>query len=150
MLRDYKKSDEGRIYQLVESVLADYGLETNPLKTDKDLSDIQEYYLRRGGCFRVIEEDGRTVGTYGVYVLGNGICELRKMYLLQPYQGRGLGKTMLEDAMAFARKHGFKEIILETNSRLKQAIGLYRKYGFEPYAAEHLSDRCDGAMRLAL
>lgn len=150
ILRDYQKGDEEAVYRLVQKVLAGYGLATNPKETDKDLSDIQKNYLRPGGCFRVIENDGKIIGSYGIYVLSSGTCELRKMYLLPVFQGRGMGKLMVEEALKFARKKGFKEMVLETNSRLKNAVALYRKYGFKSYDAEHLSDRCDGAMKLRL
>jgi len=68
------------------------------------------------------------------------------MYLKKEYQGRGLGKLMMEDALIKAKRLGFKKMVLETNSVLKEAIELYRKYGFKNFAPAHLSDRCDCAM----
>ncbi len=72
------------------------------------------------------------------------------MYLLPELKGRGLGKTMMDDAIAVAKSLGFVEMTLETNSCLKEALALYRKYGFMEFTPSHLSDRCDLAMRKAL
>ena len=78
------------------------------------------------------------------------MCELRKMYLLREYRGRGLGKRMLEDAIARAKQMGFREMVLETASELVEAIALYKSYGFVEYTPEHLCSRCDQGFKLEL
>ena len=101
--------------------------------------------------FYVLEEqDGSIVGSYGLYPMEPGVCELRKMYLHRDYRGRGLGRRLLEDALARARQLGFRRITLETASVLKEAIRLYESYGFKPFKADHLSCRCDQAYALDL
>lgn len=44
----------------------------------------------------------------------------------------------------------YEVIVLETASPLKEAIGLYKQYGFEEFEADHLAARCDQAMQLLL
>lgn len=149
-LRDYASGDEVEVFRIVKDVLAGYGLAANPEQTDADLQDIRASYLSGGGAFRILECDGRIVGSYGLYPTTRQTCELRKMYLLPQLKGRGLGKRMMEDALRLAKELGFAEITLETNSCLKEALGLYRKYGFMEFTAGHLSDRCNLAMRKAL
>ena len=149
-LRDIRDNEQDDVYAIVKSVLQPFGLQVDPDGTDKDLSDIRGFYIDKGGCFKVIADDGVIIGSYGLFPLSLVICELRKMYLLPAYQGRGLGRLMMEDALAEARQRQFKEMVLETNSVLERAGRLYQKYGFEKYRPEHLSDRCDCAMRLRL
>ena len=149
-LRKANKEDESKIMDLVKSVLADYGLKTNPHETDRDLSDLEEYYFNKNGWFAVIEKENEIIGSYGIFNVNKKTCELRKMYLLNNYQGQGLGKLMMEDAFEKARELGYSEIILETNKLLDKAITLYGKYGFVQYKPNHLSDRCDFAMRKEL
>jgi len=72
------------------------------------------------------------------------------MYLHRDYRGRGLGKWLLEHALAEGRRLGFKRVTLETASVLKEAIRLYEAYGFQPYRPTHLSCRCDQAYSLNL
>jgi len=150
-LREGRKGDEGAIQALVFGVLADYGLRPDPKRTDRDLDDIEETYFDKGGAFYVLEnEEGKIVGTLGLCRIDKRTCELRKMYLAKAYRGRGLGKKLMEKALAEARRLGFQKMILETASVLTEAIQLYRSYGFTPYESEHLSSRCDQAYGLEL
>lgn len=150
MLREIREGEQEDVFAIVKNVLETYGLQTNPEATDKDLLDIKASYLDSGGCFKVIVDDEKIVGSYGLYPLSSTTCELRKMYLTPAYQGKGLGRLMMDDALSEARQRRFKEVVLETNSVLDKASRLYRKYGFKKYQPEHLSDRCDCAMKLRL
>lgn len=143
-----QKKDQPAIFNLIKEVLAGYKLKTDPGATDKDLSDLDAYYFNNGGWFGVIkDEKGVIIGSYGLYKITGQTCELRKMYLSPDWQGKGLGKKMMDDAIVRARKMGFQEMILETNSKLDKAIGLYKKYGFEVFQPKHLSERCDLSLR---
>ncbi len=147
ILRKARKRDGSQILKLVETVLSVYGLKVNPAETDLDLSNIWEFYFEKGGWFAVLEDQDKIIGSYGLFKVDEVVCELRKMYLLQDYHGRGLGKMLLNNAEKKAKELGFKEIVLETNSKLDNAYGLYKKYGFKEYFPSNLSDRCDLAMR---
>ncbi len=68
------------------------------------------------------------------------------MYAQSNQRGRGLGNRLMEFSLTKARELGFKRMVLETASPLKEAIGMYRKYGFENCESEHLASRCDQAM----
>jgi putative acetyltransferase len=150
-LRSATSADSEQIMGLVCTVLSEYHLKPDPQCTDADLKDIEQSYLRRGGVFYVLEEkDGSIVGSYGLYPMQPGVCELRKMYLHRDYRGKGHGRHMLEDALAKARQLGLRRITLETASVLKEAIRLYESYGFKPYRPDHLSCRCDQAYALDL
>ncbi|GMU19920.1 MAG: hypothetical protein AMXMBFR13_00240 [Phycisphaerae bacterium] len=144
-------ADGDGVRELVFGILDEYGLAPDPASTDADLSDLEGNYAARGGCFQLlIDEQNRLVGCYGLYPLGPGVCELRKMYLRRDLRGKGLGKTILRHALDRARTLGFTRVQLETASVLKEAIGLYRSFGFRPFRPEHMSARCDAAMYLKL
>lgn len=149
-LRNYRPGDEDSVFQMVKTVLAEYRLSANSDVTDADLKDIQLSYISKGGVFRILESEGRIVGSYGLYAMSIQSCELRKMYLLPEVRGQGLGKMMMDDAILKAKELKFTEMALETNSRLQEARELYRKYGFTEFIPDHLSDRCDLAMRKTL
>lgn len=150
-LRPATNKDSEAITNLVFDILRQYNLRPDPECTDADLRDIEQSYFARGGGLYVLQEqDGSIVGAYGLYPLEGRTCELRKMYLRRAYRGKGLGKFLLEDALARAKKTGFDRIVLETASVLKEAIGLYTSYGFVEYHPEHLSARCDQAYELRL
>jgi putative acetyltransferase len=149
-LRPAKNADSEQIKTLVFSVLKEYGLKPDSNSTDKDLDAIEESYFSKNGFFGVIEVEGLIVATVGLHRVTNTTCELRKMYSLPSQRGRGLGKTIMEFALSKAKELGYNRVILETASPLKEAIGLYKKYGFKEFNPEHLSSRCDQAFELYL
>ena len=135
---------------VVFPVLEAYGLEPEPEGTDADLFDL-DGYARSGGAFFVVEDEaGRVVGTCGLKPLGDGAVELRKMYLAAGVRGRGLGRRLLEHAIAEAKARGFERMELETASPLVEAIALYRSRGFQPRCGAVETKRCDQAYFLDL
>lgn len=143
-LRRATPADSEAALALVRSVLAEYGLCADPAATDADLADLAAHYFARGGDFVVLVDDsGRLVGTCGLFPLGNGVVELRKMYLLPSLRGQGQGRRLLDWALTRARELGFRRITLETAAVLKEAIALYERNGFRADCASLHSCRCD-------
>lgn len=150
-LRLANNKDCEKVADLVYGILEEYNLKPDPGSTDADIKDIESSYFERGGTFFVLEEkNGSIIGAYGLYPTEKGTCELRKMYLHRAFRGKGLGKLLLEEALSKASQLGFKKMTLETASVLKEAIALYKSYGFIEYKADHLSSRCDQAYILEL
>jgi len=149
-IRSATNDDRERVAELVFGVLAEYGLKPDPETTDADLQDIEANYLQRGGLFEVIEDGGNMLGSVGLYPINKTTCELRKMYFIPSARGLGLGKYVLERAIAGARALGFKQMVLETSSKLVAANQLYNKFGFRPMASDHLASRADQAYKLDL
>ncbi|SKA94291.1 putative acetyltransferase [Prosthecobacter debontii] len=150
-LRPATNADCEAVRAVVLSVLAEYGLQADLSTTDADLFDLEGHYAQRGGCFEVVvDPNGKIIASVGLQPQGEGLCELRKMYLLPQHRGRGIGRTLLDHALQRARELGFREIHLETASVLKEATAMYERAGFQPYQPEHCSARCDLAYRLML
>ena len=136
------------IKNLVFGILQEYGLEPDPNGTDADIGDIETHYISRGGTFELLEDsDGNLQGTVGLYPIDAGIVELRKMYLAKSLRGRGFGKKTLQRMIEKAKDLGFSKIHLETAGVLKEAVGLYKSFGFEPTCERH-TPRCDQAYTL--
>src|SRR5712664_243524 len=146
VIRPATHADRVRVMTLISEVLSEFGLPFEPDSKDSDLKDIETSYLRPGGIFELIEDrDGNLLGVYGLFPLTEETCELRKMYFVPKIRGIGLGRHVLDRAVNNARRLGFKEIVLETISVLKQAIRLYTRFGFVPTQTEHPSARVDQA-----
>ena len=149
-IRSAKIQDAAEVRKLIFDILHEHGLKPDPQSTDSDLDDIESFYLKTGGIFDVVLDEGeQIIGTLGLLALGD-ICELRKMYLHKKSRGQGLGRKLLEHAIQRARELGFHKIELETASVLKDAIRMYERYGFKPIEREHLPARCDQAYQLIL
>jgi putative acetyltransferase len=150
VLREATNEDSTNVKELVISVLEEYGLQHDLSNTDADLFNIFNSYQKEGGYFCVIEKQGKILGSGGIFYLTASKCELRKMYLVPAIRGKGLGKFLLEHLLFKAKLLGFTYVSLETASVLKEAISLYKRYGFTEVTAKHLSCRCDQAYELSL
>jgi putative acetyltransferase len=151
ILRPATNADAAAVRELVFGVLREFGLKPSPGDTDADLDDLEAAYHRRGGRFDVlVTPDGAVIGSVGLYPVDPTTVELRKMYLQVSARGRGLGRRLLDHALAEARRMGFARMTLETASVLTDAVALYERYGFRPYAAAHRSSRCDASYALPL
>lgn len=150
-VRPATNADSENIKNLVFGVLNEFGLTPEPDGTDADLNDIETNYFQSGGLFEILEDtDGKLLGTVGLFPLDDETVELRKMYFDKSLRGRGFGKKTLERMIEKSREMKFKRIYLETANVLKQAVGLYEKYGFEPTTKGIHSKRCDAAYFLDL
>lgn len=151
IIRPATNDDCERVTKLVFGVLAEFGLEGDPETTDADLKDLEANYRQRGGLFELIEDaDANLLGSFGLYPIDKTTCELRKMYFVPSARGSGLGKYVLERAIAKAKELGFKQIVLETSSKLIAANRLYSRFGFKPMESDHLASRADQAYKLDL
>lgn len=142
-LRDGVAPDADALRALIFPVLESYGLRPDPQGTDADLDDVAAHYGGAGGRFWVLEHGGAVVGSCGLYPLGDGVVELRKMYLRQDFRGRGLGRRLLTHALSVAAADGFHTMRLETATVLTEAIALYRQNGFTRLPAPPDVPRCD-------
>lgn len=150
-IREATNADLRQVTSLISSVLLEFGLNFEPDGTDADLKDLEKSYFSRGGYFEVVvNSSGTIVGTIGLYIIDEESCELRKMYLVPEVRGLGLGRDLLERTITRARELGYKRMILETQSALKQAIKLYTGFGFKAIEPDHLSPRADRAYALDL
>ncbi|MEH0156542.1 GNAT family N-acetyltransferase [Limibacter armeniacum] len=144
-------ADTQAICHVVTTVLLEYNLKPDFNSTDQDLLDIPAFYLNNNGYFGIIRNlDCKVVGTFGLFAISEDICEVRKMYLLPEARKMGLGQKMLQILLDEAKKRHFKKVQLETASVLKEAIGLYKKFGFKEIQPTHLASRCDQAFELEL
>lgn len=141
-----KSGDEKEILNLIDTVLSEYSLSLEPFGADFDVTDINNFYFNNDGWFQVIEENDQIIGSVGIYKIDNSTCELRKMYIYKEYQGKGLGKTLLKNALGAAKNLNFTTITLQTNSLLTRALPLYKSYGFKE-SNDEVCSRCDISMK---
>jgi putative acetyltransferase len=143
-IRHWEPRDRIPAADLIRSVLASYGLGWEPTGADRDVLEVENYYIGTGGEFWVIEQQDRLVGTAAYYPIKRGkkAVEIRKMYLLAEVRRQGLGKFILlklEEAIA---AQDFEQIWLETASLLKEAVKLYENSGYQPATGVETT-RCD-------
>jgi putative acetyltransferase len=145
-LRPATNLDQPAIWSLISSVLGGYGITTDLNTTDQDLADIEGSYGKRGGCFFVLLDGPTIVGTVALNRESPSSCELCRMYLSPAYRRRGLGRMLLDQAIAEAKAQGHSEIHLKTAAVLVEAIRLYESVGFVRTSDTPVSKNCNLAM----
>lgn len=97
----------------------------------------------------VSEDAGELTGAVAGYTWG-GICELRQVWVAEPQRRRGLGRALVEAALAEAARRGCAHVFLATYEF--QAPGFYARLGFREVA--RIADKPPGhtefVMRLDL
>ena len=94
------------------------------------LSNPKHFFIDAGGYIFFAEIDGVIAGTFALIKNENNIFELSKMAVDEQYQGLKIGNKMIEFCIVKAKELKITKIILYSNTKLKPAIHLYKKYGF--------------------
>jgi putative acetyltransferase len=128
-----------------------FKLEAKDIQT---LSDPESTILRKGGFVYLAQLGGQTVGCVALIPMGDGVYELSKMAVSPAHHGRGIGRQVIEYAIAQARALGAERLFLGSNSILKNAVHLYESVGFTHVPPESLPDmhyaRADVFMEMPL
>ena len=111
---------------LVASTLAEFGFTEDPV-IDADLLDPRAAY----DAVWIAEEDGRVIGSVAMRLVADGReAELKRMYLEPSARGRGLGRRLLEQALAWASDRRVHAVVLDTATDMRAAQRLYESAGF--------------------
>ncbi len=95
------------------------------------LRDPQVEIVAHGGVVLfAVAKDQAVVGTCALKYHGDGVYELTKMAVTAAAQGGGIGRALLEAAIARYRSLGGVRLYLETHDSLVPAIALYEWGGF--------------------
>ena len=96
-----------------------------------DMDDIQKTYFENNGTFLVMDNDGQIVGTGAIRRMDEEICELKRLWFLKEFRGKGLGYKMTQELLSFARSKGYQRVRLETDPMAQsQALKFYKRLGF--------------------
>jgi GNAT superfamily N-acetyltransferase len=83
-----------------------------------------------GGAFLVARLEGEPVGCGAVRVAGDGVAELKRMFVVPRWRGVGISRTILAALEGRAREAGAGRVVLETGARQREALALYERAGY--------------------
>ncbi|HEY6502858.1 MAG TPA: GNAT family N-acetyltransferase, partial [Chitinophagaceae bacterium] len=97
-----------------------------------DLDEIPGFYQVNNGNFWIAKIEDKVIGTIALLDIGNNKGALRKMFVAKDYRGKesGIGQTLLNTLVAWARQKGITEIFLGTTEKFIAAQRFYEKNGF--------------------
>jgi GNAT superfamily N-acetyltransferase len=90
---------------------------------------LKHYNPERERCW-IAEMNGEIIGSVFVVQANETDAKLRLLLVEPKARGLGLGTRLVEECIRFARRRGYKKLILWTNSILVEARHIYQKTGF--------------------
>jgi RimJ/RimL family protein N-acetyltransferase len=125
------RADASDVLALLARIWREYGFVWAPEIEFPDLFAFDEYYAPPRGAFWVVrDEDGRVVGCVGVDRVDARTAEIHRLYLDAHLRGRGMGRALVERALAWAREHALARMLLWSDTRFTQSHRLYDRMGF--------------------
>jgi len=91
---------------------------------------LAEFAMGGAGRLWIAERDGRVVGSIAMVDAGESVGQLRWFLLVPEARGTGLGRRLLETALAYARERAFARLYLWSFADLTEALRLYERAGF--------------------
>jgi len=104
---------------------------------------IRHFDAARERCW-IAEIDGARVGSVFLVKHTQRIAKLRLLLVEPAARGHGVGKLLVKECIAFARKAGYRKITLWTNSVLDAARHIYIAEGFQMVKEERHSEFGEG------
>ena len=142
---EIKKLDNSDSENIVDLILPIQQLEFAvpiTLNDQKDLLDIEEFYIKTGGNFWGAFTNGELCGTIALLTFGKNRGAIRKMFVKKEYRGKefGIAAALVVDLIKFCHMNGIEKLYLGTVDILKAAIRFYEKRGFVPVKKEDLPE----------
>jgi len=98
---------------------------------ESELEGLPGAYAPPAGTLLLARINGAIAGCVGVRPLDAGRCEMKRLYLQEFCRGSGGGRVLAERAISFARKAGYKSMVLDTLPQMVAALRLYYDLGFK-------------------
>jgi len=132
VLRPHRPGDMGWVVHAHGRIYAEeYGWDERfeALVADIAAGFIKHFDAKRERCW-IAEMDGEPVGSVFLVKENKSTAKLRLLIVDPRARGRGLGRRLVEECIAFALAKGYRKLVLWTQSNLAAARAIYRKTGF--------------------
>jgi DNA-binding MarR family transcriptional regulator/ribosomal protein S18 acetylase RimI-like enzyme len=105
---------------LVARIVAEFAERAGGPDGRREAAWIAEVDGERAGCVLCVAREGEP-----------DVAQLRLLLVEPRARGRGLGSRLVEECLRFARRHGYRRMVLWTNDVLVEARRIYERAGFE-------------------
>ncbi len=128
LLRPGLDGDADGFIALIGRCWADYpGCVLDLEHEERELFALESYCAGHGGALWTAEEQGAVVGMAAILPAGDGVWELKKLYVHPDLHGAGLGQDLLDRAEAHAAAVGAVRLVLWSDTRFTRAHRFYEK-----------------------
>ena len=128
----------GRVVQLHGELYArefGYDVTFEALVAEIAAGFVRDFDPKRERCW-IAEMDGAVVGSVFLVQQSRTVAKLRLLVLDPKARGQGLGRRLTRACIGFARRIGYRRMVLWTQSHLAAARAIYQAEGFHRTASE--------------
>ena len=123
---------EDRYKQDLEDISLPWLLEYGLLEpVDLEMLAAPHRFVADGGRVLLARCGQEIAGMVMLEIQGDGVCEALKFGVKEAYRERGIGTALMEAAIQAARDAGQKTMVVTSHHKLKAALRIYEKLGFE-------------------
>lgn len=101
---------------------------------DQEMENFPGQYASSRGCLFIALVANKTIGCVALRDFGQGICEMKRLYVKPNFRGQKVGRLLAEVVIKAARDIGYDYMRLDTIPSMKQANMLYNALGFKQIA----------------
>lgn len=94
-----------------------------------EVAALPDRYAPPSGQLLLAKVDGDPVGCVALRQIGDGICEMKRLFVRPALRGNGIGRALAQAIIEEARRIGYECMRLDTV--LEPAKCLYRSLGFQ-------------------
>lgn len=100
-----------------------------------ELAGLPGRYARPTGGVWLAEVGGEVAGCVALRPLGEGQCEIKRLFVRPGFRGLHVGRRLAEQVLTAATFAGYRRVLLDTLPSMAGAITLYRSLGFSEVPA---------------
>jgi putative acetyltransferase len=133
MLNIIEVKTEEQLYE-IQKLFREYeawlGFDLQFQDFEKEVSSLPGKYAPPRGTILMALFGENIAGCVALRPLNESICEMKRFFVRQQFQEKGIGKKLGELIVEKARKIGYTKMRLDTHNSFQAAIGIYKKLGF--------------------
>ncbi|HMB92383.1 MAG TPA: GNAT family N-acetyltransferase [Rhodothermales bacterium] len=118
------------VYALFQEYADWLGIDLSYQNFEQELANLPGAYAPPTGAVFLAALKGRIAGCVALRPLGEGICEMKRLYVRPAFQGHGLGRQLAELIITAGHERGYHRMVLDTLDRMQAAQALYASLGF--------------------
>ena len=129
-------ADRDAVRALFRAYIDGLGIDLSFQGVDEEFATLPGKYARPEGVVLLARtEQGEAVGTVAYRPFAAEACEMKRLYIVPEWRGRGAGRRLCDRLLDEARATGYRRMLLDTGDWLTPALTLYRALGFTEVSA---------------